>query len=127
MIYKNGSAFVNKYSVGDNVWAIYVDRCGGKSGRMHNKAPMFGKLIGYSETSTQFSYFAPYKVKRGKLTDELDTKKKIWVGKLMFSDTYEEAAEEYNRLIQEEIDFHENKVESLKKCLITLEKQEDAE
>lgn len=121
MIFKAGRKLQEDYNIGDEVWAIYVERCSGKSGRMHNKAPMFGKFCGYSDTDTQIRDFVPYKVKRGKVTDELDTNKKIWIGKLIFSDTYEEAVEEYNRLLQEEIDFLENKAESLKKCIITLD------
>lgn len=124
MIFKAGKTLDTNYNINDEIWAIYVDRCSGKSGRMHNKPPMLGKLIGYSEESTHFSFFAPYKVKKGNITDELDIKKKIWIGKLVYADTYEEAVAEYNRLIQEEIDFHENKVEALKKCIINLKDSE---
>lgn len=111
----------DNYKVGDNVWAIYVDRCSGKSGRIHNRPPMLGKLIGHNEESTQLYWFVPYKVKRGKVTDELDLKKKIWVGKLYFADTYAEAAVEYNKFIESEISFHESKLESLKKCIISID------
>ena len=44
MIFKAGRKLQEDYNIGDEVWAIYVERCSGKSGRMHNKAPMFGKF-----------------------------------------------------------------------------------
>lgn len=118
MIYELNKTFHEKFKVGSTIWAFQFDRCGGKSGRLHNKAPMFGVLTGYNEKDTLIRNFVPYKMRNGKPTDELNTNKSIWVGKLLFADTYEEAVEQYNKLIQEEIDFYENKLEILRKCII---------
>lgn len=125
MIYRFDRELIKNFNINDEVWAIYVDRCSGKSGRIHNKPPMLGKLIGYSEDSKDFYWFVPYKVRNGQTTNELDIKSKIWIGKLTFSDTYEELVVEYNKFINYEIEFHEKKLESLRKCIITLNKGDE--
>lgn len=122
MIYECTHGFNSKFfrdaEVGKEVWAFWFDRCSGKSGRIHNKAPMLGVLTGSDFCPNSIRYFVPYKIKGKEVTKELDTKKILSAHLLTYADTYEEAVEKYNKLIQEEIDFHENKLKALRKCII---------
>ena len=118
MIYKVSNDFHKKFKIGDDIWAFQFERCGGKTGKMHNKVPMYGKLVGYSDKDMQIRNFVPYKLKNGKPTNELSTTKSTWGGKLLFADTYEEAVEHYNKLLLDEIEFHKSKIELLEGCII---------
>ncbi len=119
MIYKCGTELYNKHKVGDEIYAFQFERCSGKSGRLHNKAPMLGKIDGEVTGSiVRIRWFIPYKVVRGKVTSELDTNKKINALGLTFADTYDEAAQAYNNRIETEIEFHKHKISTLEKLII---------
>lgn len=119
MIYGYEVGIHAKHNIGDDVYAFQFERCSGKSGRLHNKAPMLGKLDGeiiYGKT--RIKEFIPYKVIRGKVTDELDTNKKINAFGLTFADTYDEAVKAYNEKVEAEIEFHKQKISALEKFIV---------
>lgn len=127
MIYESthdlNSGYLDNIEVGKEVWAFWFERFGGRSGRIHNKAPMLGVLTGSDFCPNYIKYFVPYKIKGKEVTKELDTKKKLSAHQLTYADNYEEAVEHYNKLIQEEIDFLENKLKALRKCIIEEDKK----
>ena len=122
MIYESAhdlnSESLDDIAIGTEVWAFWFERFSGRSGRIHNKAPMLGVLTGSDFCPNYIKYFVPYKIKGKEITKELDTKKKLSAHQLTYAETYEEAVEHYNKLIQEEIDFLENKLKALRKCII---------
>ena len=102
-------------------WILLVFGISGgiSSGRLHNKAPMLGKLDGeiiYGKTRRK--EFIPYKVIRGTETDELDTNKKLNAFGLTFADTYDEAVKAYNEKVEAEIEFHKHKISALEKFIV---------
>ena len=114
MLYRVDMNFHDKFKVGTKIWAYQFDRCGGKSGRLHNKPPILGMLVGNNEQDISIKNFVPFKVKNGKITEELDIKKSTWIGNLLYADNYKEAIEDYNKLILTEIKFYEDKIDLLK-------------
>lgn len=112
-------------SVGTEMWVFRFERCSGKSYRIHCLKPSFGLIT----TPTKRLYipnvknqpekiFVPYKLKNGMTTGKIG--KPIGIDGLAYSDNYNEAASEFNRLVTEEMDTHILKCRALAKMIISI-------
>lgn len=120
MAYNDG-----KHKVGDKVWVYAFNRMGGKSGHFHNIKPAYGLVIGYHGLqgleqdfgNESFNNVVLYKTKKSKITDELSSKT-LSILQIKFADSYEEAVEKYNKLVNKEADFYREKLEQVNSYLI---------
>ena len=104
----------NEHKVGDKVWVYAFNHMGGKTGRLHNVPPQYGVLEGtVHEKYSRVNRVRLYK----KDTEEL-SKKDIDILSVSLAYSYEEAVEQYNRLVQKEIDFYKSKLKQVEDCLI---------
>lgn len=115
-----------KHKVGDKVWVYEFYRLSGKEGHFHNIKPSYGIIIGshgidgleHDIRSDRCWNIALYKTKKGEPTDELSNKQ-LGMLKIRIADSYEEAVEEYNKLVNKEADFYRSKLEQVESYLIT--------
>ena len=114
-----------KHIVGDKVWVYDFHRLNGHEGHFHNIKPQLGLIIGVKGLdglhqeieSKRISKVVIYKTKKGKPTEELSIKS-YELYKVRLADSYEEAVEEYNKLVAKEADFYREKLEQVENYLI---------
>lgn len=115
----------NKHKVGDKVWVYEFYRLNGHTGKFHNIKPQLGLIIGLHGLNglqqdigdERLKKVVLYKVKKGKITEELSTKE-YDILKVKLADSYKEAVEEYNKLVNNELDFYREKLEQVEGYLI---------
>ena len=114
-----------KHKVGDKIWVYEFYRLSGHEGRFHNVKPQLCLLVGLKGLSRVNEEIGSnilrrviiYKIKKGKYTDELSSKE-LDLLKVRIADSYEEAVEEYNKLVQKEADFYKSKLKQVESYLI---------
>ena len=114
-----------KHKVGDKVWVYEFYRLKGKEGHFHNIKPQQGLLIGlgginkleHDEGSERLHRIILYKTRKGKPTYELSSKE-LDLLKIRLADSYDEAVEEYNKLVQKEADFYRSKLEQVESYIV---------
>lgn len=116
------------HKVGDKVWVYAFNRMGGKTGRIHSITPQLGLIVGYHGIegleqdlgNLSFNKIVLYKKKNGRHTSELSSNSTNLL-QAKIASTYEEAVEEYNKLVKEEADFYRQKYEQVRGYLIAEE------
>lgn len=114
-----------KHKVGDKVWVYEFYRLSGHEGHFHNVKPQLGLIVGAGglkdivkdSGSDSLKKVVLYKLKKGAPTDEL-SKKSLGMLKIRLADSYEEAVEEYNKLVNKEADFYREKLEQVESYII---------
>lgn len=117
---------VENHKVGDKVWVYSFYRLSGHEGYFHNIKPSYGIIVGSHGIegieqdigSERCWNIALYKTKKGKVTDELSNKTMSLL-KVQIADSYDEAVEEYNKLVNNEVYFYRSKLEQVENYLIT--------
>lgn len=112
-----GVYYDNKHKVGDKVWVYEFHRLNGHEGHFHNVKPQLGLILGAKGLdrlqqeigSERISKVVIYKTKKGKPIEELGIKS-YELYKVRLADSYEEAVEEYNKLVNKELDFYKEKI-----------------
>lgn len=114
-----------KHKVGDKVWVYEFYRLSGHEGHFHNVKPQSGLIVGFGGLkdiekdcgSDSLKEVVLYKTKKGQPTDEL-SKKSFGMLQVKLADSYEEAVEEYNKLVSKEVNFYREKLEQVESYII---------
>lgn len=114
-----------KHEVGDKVWVYEFYRLSGHEGHFHNIKPSYGIIVGSHGIngieqdigSDRCWNVVLYKTRGSKPTDKLSSKQ-VGILKVKIADSYEEAVEEYNKLVSKEANFYREKLEQVEKYII---------
>lgn len=110
----------DNFKLDDEVWACAYKPTSDKEGRSNYSNPIRGRLVAentksrdefrWSRGCTDIRAFIPYK-KNGK---DLAWSKAVTIYSRYFTDNEAESKEYYNKLIREQIQWHQSEIEKLK-------------
>ena len=109
--YGSGSS---KAPINTPLWAFAYDIDDNTNRASLKCAPVLGEIVPSKKTAYYNTKFFPYK----KNSKELKTSVSVLAGSRMYADTYDEAIEAYNKLIQKRIDHLNNMIAEAKKDMI---------
>lgn len=124
MIVENFIAVNKHFKVGDTIYACAYKYTHDKNGKSKHQKPILGMFTVrdteaknneyLSKGDTHIRYFVPFK----KNNQELAWSKAVTIQSRHYATTYQECVTLYNKLIQNNITWHEQEIEQLKKDLL---------
>lgn len=123
MKYRDWNEKLYKQKAGKKVWACAYDFDSNKETMGYISKPIYGILsdrhirndISEINTDERALYFIPFR--KGSDTT-LAKSKQVSIYARVYADTYEECVELYNELIQEKIDWFQNKIKKIEEDFI---------